>query len=564
MRISGWSVAGLCLLVLAGSSGRVRAVEAPATGDSCLVVTAHPAATRAGLAILEQGGNAVDAAVGAAFALAVCEPYSSGLGGGGFLVTFAAATGRVRAMDARETAPLSARRDMYLVDGRADPRLSRFGPLAVGVPGLVRGLRELHQQEGNLAWSEVLAPARRLAAEGIVVSPMLRDRIILAEPRFNQAAREIFMPGGRVPRVGDILVQADLARTLEEIATGGADAFYAGRVAGSIAATASSAGRGVSRQDLAAYRPRWREPITGNYRGLTVVSMPPPSSGGVHLVQMLNILDGFDLSACGFGSACACHLLAEAMKFAYADRSLYLGDSDFVPVPVRRLTSRSYADSLRGLISPDRAYPEDLIEGAPVQPFESHETTHLSVIDGRGNAVAATLTINLTFGSGLVAPGTGIVLNDEMDDFAAAPGQPNAFGLVGAEANSIAPGKRPLSSMTPTIVLQDGRVRMVTGAPGGAKIITTTLQTIVNVVDFGMNALQAVAAPRIHHQWYPPLLYYEHFGLSPDTLAKLQGQGYVLEERSPMCNAQVIVVDPETGVRSGASDPRGMGTAAGF
>lgn len=540
------------------------AVEEPATGESCMVVSAHPAATEVGLEILRLGGNAIDSAVATAFALAVCEPYSSGLGGGGFVMVFDAAKGSVRALDARETAPATASRDMYLIDGQPDSDRSCYGPLAVGVPGLVRGLAELHASGGVLPWPVLIEPARRLADEGIVVSPMLQSRIKESSPYFNAAALEIFLPGGGLPLVGETLIQADLASTLKAIASEGAGVFYSGPIARSLVATASTGGSGLSLEDLASYQCSWREPIVGQYRGLQVYSMPPPSSGGVHLIQMLNILENYDLTGPGYGSAAVYHLLAEAMKFAYADRSLYLGDSDFVPVPVARLVSRSHADSLRHLISKERAFPEAQIQGAPLAPMESHETTHLSIVDGQGNAVAATLTINLSFGSGLVAPGTGVILNDEMDDFVAAPGQPNAFGLIGGDANSIAPGKRPLSSMTPTILLQGGRVRMVSGAPGGAKIITTTLQTIVNVVDFQMNALQAVSAPRIHHQWYPAKLYFEHFGLSPDTAGLLRAWGHTLAARAPMCNAQMIVVDPDSGTRHGASDPRGMGTAAGF
>lgn len=553
-------LAGL-LLTLASSA---EADDAPLTGASCMVVAAHPLAAQAGADILARGGNAVDAAVAVALALAVCEPYSSGLGGGGFLVTFNSATGQVAALDARETAPLSAHRDMYLVNGRPDADLSCYGPRSVAVPGLVRGLWELHEKAGSLPWADLVEPARILAAEGFPVSPMLRDRIASAEPQFNHAARTIFLPGGVVPAVGYLLVQPDLAGTLAALAVQGPGAFYTGPVARALAAAASDDGQGLTLADLADYRPRWRDPIQGRYRGLTIVSMPPPSSGGVVLVQMLNILEGFDLRSAGFGSAAAIHPLTEAMKFAYADRSLYLGDDDFVPVPVARLLSRARADSLRGLIDPQRAYPENFIVGAPLDPHESSETTHLSVVDAQGNAVAATLTINLTFGSGLVAGGTGVVLNDEMDDFVAAPGLPNAFGLVGGEANSIAPGKRPLSSMTPTIILQDGKVRMVTGAPGGSRIITTTLQTIVNVIDHDMDARQAVAAPRIHHQWFPALLYFERFGLSPDTARLLESMGHHPTPRGFMCNAQIIVVDPTTGIRSGASDPRGMGTAVGF
>ena len=552
----------LIVILLGAVSG--DAVEAPAEGDSVMVVSAHPLATEIGLQVLRDGGTAVDASIAVAFALAVCEPYASGIGGGGFVMTYDAAVGKVLALDARETAPMAAHRDMYLVDGKASADLSRDGPLAVGVPGLVRGLAVLHDRLGTRPWAELVTPAVALARDGIPVSPILHDRIVLKAEKLNAAARRILMPDGIVPPVGTTLVQTDLAQTLQIIADEGADAFYSGPLAEALADAAQSGELGMTREDLAGYRPRWREPIVGAYHGLDVYSMPPPSSGGVHLIQMLNILSGFDLVAAGFGSARSCHLLTEAMKFAYADRSRFLGDTDFIDVPVARLIDPAYAAGQRARIRETEALPVTAIEGAAVVPAESDETTHLSIVDGAGNAVAATLTINLSFGSCLVAPGTGVFLNNEMDDFVAAPGSPNAFGLIGGEANAVAPGKRPLSSMTPTIVLRDGHVRLVSGAPGGAKIISTTLQTLVNVLDFGMDALQAVSAPRIHHQWYPRFLYYEFYGLSPDTRALLTDMGHVLQAREPMCNAQLIVIDPETDRRYGASDPRGMGLAAGF
>ncbi|MGD9546355.1 MAG: gamma-glutamyltransferase [Candidatus Krumholzibacteriia bacterium] len=543
---------------------QASAVESPAAAEHGMVVSAHPAASRAGVGILRQGGNAVDAAIATALALAVCEPYSSGLGGGGFLVCFDAGTGRVSALDARETAPAAAHRDMFVRGGAPVDSLSRDGALSVGVPGLARGLWEAHRAQGRLPWAQLVQPAVVLARGGIPVSQMLAERIAEERHRFNPAARAVFLPGGGVPQIGTILVQEDLAATLEAIALDGPDAFYRGPVAAAIAAVTAPGGRGITLDDLAGYQAVWREPIHGRYRGCDVWSMPPPSSGGVHLVQMLNVLEGFDLEGAGFGSAAAVHPMTEAMKFAFADRSRFLGDPDFVPVPVARLTGPAYADSLRSLIRPDRAIPAAAIDGATLVHPESAHTTHLSVVDADGDAVAATLTINLSFGSGWMAAGTGVMLNDEMDDFVAAPGFANAFGLVGGEANSAAPGKRPLSSMTPTIVLQDGRVKMVTGAPGGSRIITTTLQTIVNVLDHGMDALQAVSAPRIHHQWSPDLLFFEAHGLSPDTQRILEGLGHRLEERTPMCNAQIIVADPETGLLTGASDPRGMGAAEGF
>ncbi len=536
----------------------------PAVAEKVMIATAHPLATQAGITILSQGGTAVDAAVAVSFALAVCEPYSSGIGGGGFLVIYEQDVQKIRTVDARETAPSLAHRDMYLVDGKPDSDLSCLGPLSVGVPGLVRGLWELHSSSGNLPWNSLLAPAIDLAEKGIPVSPMLRSRISRKESYFNEAAREIFLSDGKIPDLGTIIVQQDLANTLRRIANEGSDAFYTGVIAKAIVQTASMAGGGVSLHDMASYRPAWRDPVHGTYRGLDVYSMAPPSSGGVHLVQMLNILENFDLAAAGYGNAQSWHLMSEAMKFAYADRSLFMGDSDYVSVPIKRLTSKTYADSLSQLIKMDGVIDPETVIGAELNPAESAETTHFSIIDAQGNAVAATLTINLTFGSCMVAPGTGVFLNDEMDDFSAAPGYPNAFGLVGSAANSIAPGKRPLSSMTPTIVLDGDKVRIVTGSPGGSRIITTTMQTIIHVLDFGMTASQAVSVPRIHHQWFPRKLYYEPFGMSSETQSVLERLGHNLFERSPMGNAQIIVIEPESHLRSGASDPRGMGSAWGY
>jgi len=540
------------------------AVAAAAVGDSAMVVTAHPLATAVGVKMLRQGGNAVDAAVAVAFALAVVEPYSSGLGGGGFLLGFDAADGQVWALDCRETAPAAADRDMYLVDGLPDPQLSMTGPLAVAVPGLVRGLWAVHQRGGRLPWPSVLQEAIGLARRGFPVSPLLRERIAANSQRLDPAARQLFLPGDAVPVSGSLLRQMDLAGTLAAIARHGPDAFYTGRIARLLVESVAASGGILTTADLLGYRAIWRQPIHGRYRGREVWSMPPPSSGGVHLVQMLNILEGFDLSAAGHGSAAAWHPMVEAMKFAFADRSIYLGDSDFVTVPVHRLTSRAYADSLRAMIREDRALPATAIRGVTAIPPESHDTTHLSVIDAEGNAVAATLTINLGFGSGILAAGTGVLLNDEMDDFASAPGQPNAFGLLGAEANSIAGGKRPLSSMTPTILVEDGRVVLITGSPGGSRIITTTLQTVIHIVDFGMDVQQAVTAARIHQQWHPPTVFHEAFGISPDTFRLLAAKGHRLQQRAPMGNAQVIVVDLQTGRRFGGSDPRGMGLALGY
>jgi len=545
------------------------ALSAPAVGEHCMVVTAEPQATRAALAVLRDGGAAVDAMVTAAFVLAVTEPYASGLGGGGFVVGYQPENWSSYALDFRETAPSGAARDMFLGhDHQADPALSRTGALSVAVPGFVRGLWDLHQRHGRLPWQRLVEPALALARDGFPVSQMLARKLIYhhAQGRFDPAFQAVFLPSGQPLVEGENLYQHDLARTLTAIADQGPAAFYEGPVAAALVRAVGEGGGVLSQDDLTGYRTVWREPVTGRYRGLEIISMPPPSSGGVHLVQMLNILEPFDLAAAGYGSAAAWHPLLEAMKFAFADRSRYLGDPDHVDVPAAWLTCRAHADSQRAFIRPDRAVPLAEIEGASKASgmVESEHTTHISIVDVEGRAVAATLTINLSFGAGMIASGTGVILNDEMDDFAAAPGEPNAFGLIQGERNAVAPHRRPLSSMTPTIVLAEGAPYMVTGSPGGSKIITATLQTILNVVDFGMDAREAVSVPRIHHQWYPETGYFEHFGLAPEVRIDLESRGHILTARSPMGNVQVIVRDRAAEVWTGASDPRGMGLAAGF
>lgn len=525
------------------------------------VATAHPLATRAAVEVLSDGGNAADAAVAAAFALAVVEPYSSGLGGGGFLVAHLA-DGTDLALDARETAPAAAHRDMFLRDGAADPVASRDGALAVATPGLVRGLETFHRRCGRLPWARLVAPAVALAAEGFPADSLLCARLRDNAARLDATARAVFLRDGAAPAAGDTLRQPDLARTLGAIRDGGADALHQGGLAAAVADAVARAGGVLTAADLAGYRPVWREPLRGRYRGCEVVAMPPPSSGGVLLLAMLNLLEPRDLGALPRDGAALAHLLAEAMSFAFADRSRWLGDPDAVAIPVAWLTSRERADSLRALIRPDAVVPWRSLGGAAVAAPGPDHTTHLSVVDAEGAAVAATLTINLSFGSGMMAPGTGIVLNDEMDDFAAAPGAPNAFGLPGGEANAVAAGRRPLSSMTPTILLRDGRVVLVTGSPGGSRIITTTLQTIVNVVDFGMDAAQAVARPRLHQQWWPPVLYVESGAVGAAARDTLAAIGHILETVPSLGNAQLVAADPVSGEPRGASDPRGVGAAA--
>jgi len=542
-------------LLLAGCGPREDAAPRAA------VATAHPLATRVAADVLRDGGNAVDAAVAAAFALAVVEPYSSGLGGGGFFVAHLEGPDRDLALDARETAPAAARRDMFLRDGEPDAAASRTGALAVATPGLVPGLWELHGREGRLPWARLLAPAVALARGGFPADTLLVRKIRTHADRFDAAARAVFLPGGEPPAAGDTLRQYDLADTLERTARRGGVEFLTGETARALAAAVAEAGGVLTAADLAAYRPVWREPLRGSYRGLTVLGMPPPSSGGLHLLQMLRMLEPRPVAAAACADAETAHRLAAAMTFAYADRSRWLGDPDFAPVPVARLLDPGRLDSLMAAVRPDRRVAWDEAGGLAVPAAESDHTTHLSVLDAEGNAVAATLTINLGFGAGMVAPGTGVVLNDEMDDFAAAPGVPNAFGLVGAEANAVAPGKRPLSSMTPTIMLRDGDVALVAGSPGGSRIITAVLQTVLNVVDLGLDPRAALSAPRLHCQGFPELLYHEPGAFAPGVAAELRARGYELAARAAIGNVQLVVAG-EDGRVDAAADPRGVGAAA--
>lgn len=521
-------------------------------------------ASAVGVEILKRGGNAVDAAVAVGFALAVTLPRAGNLGGGGFMLVHLAKSNETIAIDYRETAPAAATRDMFLgPDGKPDPAKSRDSGLSVGVPGTVRGLALAHEKygSGKLSFAALIEPAIRLAREGIEVEDDLADSLPGAVAKFQRhpASAAIFLKDGKPLAVGDRLVQTDLAATLEEIATGGPDRFYSGRIAAAIASSVKAAGGVMTEADLAAYRAVIRAPVTGSYRGYEIASMPPPSSGGVHLVQILNILEGFDLAGFGAGSAETLHRMAEAMKPAYADRATFLGDPDRVKVPVKGLTSKKYAETLRAAIDANRARRADEVKAGDPLPYESDQTTHFSVVDAEGNAVANTYTLNFSFGMGMVAPGTGVLMNNEMDDFSAKAGALNAYGLVGGDTNSVHPGARPLSSMTPTILFKDGKPFLVTGSPGGSRIITTVLQVVINVVDFGMNIAEAVAAPRIHHQWKPDALVVEH-GLSPDTLKLLLDKGHRVQPGRTSGSANSIMVT-RVGLQ-GASDPRQRGTAA--
>jgi gamma-glutamyltranspeptidase / glutathione hydrolase len=532
-----------------------------------MVASEEAQATRIGVEILRQGGNAVDAAVAVGFALAVTLPESGNLGGGGFMVIKLADGNRAVAIDYRETAPAAATRGMFLNEkGEADPQRSRFSGLAVGVPGTVAGLAYAHRRygSGKFSLAQLIAPAIPLAREGFEVSAQLSASLARAQLQLARhgSSAEIFLkPDGTVPQLGDRLVQKNLAATLEAIVREGPFAFYEGPIADQIAASVRLAGGNMTRHDLAAYRVREREPVRGTYRGHDILSMPPPSSGGVHLVQILNLLEGYDLRALGHNAPATIHLLTEAMKLAYADRSEFLGDPDFVKVPVAGLVSKRYADTLRKGIDRERARSAAEIKPGRAPQFESDHTTHFSVVDSHGNAVANTYTLNFFYGLGMVAQGTGVLLNNELDDFAAAPGAPNAYGLVGGDANAPGPRKRPLSSMTPTIVLKDGKPFLVTGAAGGSRIITSVLQTIVNAIDFGMEAGAAVAAPRVHHQWLPDELELEP-GIDSSVLHALEQRRHNAQEgRSGRAVNTIMATDEGY---AGAVDPRSGGLAAGY
>jgi gamma-glutamyltranspeptidase / glutathione hydrolase len=520
-------------------------------------------ATRIGVEILDQGGNAVDAAVAVGFALAVTLPRAGNIGGGGFMIVHRADRSETRAIDFRETAPASMKKDVYLNDkGEADLNRSQNTGLGIGIPGTVAGMALALERfgSGRFTLARLVLPAVELAREGILVGNDLAFSLKQAEARLKRfdASASIFTTsdGKALPR-GAQLLQSDLANTLYAIALSGPKGFYEGAIAEKLVTAVNAAGGAWTLDDLKTYRAIERDVVKGSYRGHEIVSMPPPSSGGVHLVQILNMLEGYDLKAAGHNSAEAIHLFAEASKLAYADRSEYLGDPDFVKVPVKGLISRRYAETLRAQIDPARARPgKDIKPGNP-QPFESDQTTHYSVMDKDGNTVACTYTLNFSYGVGMVAAGTGVLMNNELDDFAAKPGVPNAYGLVGGDANAPGPGKRPLSSMSPTIVFKDGKPFLVTGSPGGSRIITTVLQIVSNVIDHGMNVAEATEAPRVHHQWLPDELRVER-GLSVDTVRLLQARGHTVQVRQAMGSTQSIMMTAQG--FEGASDQRQAGT----
>jgi gamma-glutamyltranspeptidase / glutathione hydrolase len=547
----------LLLLVLCAGCSQHEAIP---VYNPAAVASAHPLATQAGMDILAAGGNAFDAAVAVSAALAVVEPYSSGLGGGGFWLLHRASDGFEVMVDGREKAPLAARRDMYLdTNGDVVPDLSIDGALAAAIPGAPAALVHIARQYGRLPLARSLAPAIRLAREGFTVEAHYQKlaRFRLATLQADSAAAAIFLAQDDVPATGYRVVQPELADTLEAIAQQGRDGFYAGRVAQQLVAGIHAAGGIWTQADLDQYQVIERVPVRAEYHGLRITSVPPPSSGGVALSEMLNLLSGFDLSA--QNRAERAHLVIEAMRRAYRDRAEFLGDSDFDKVPVERLLSRAHADQLAVSIDLKHATPSASLPGREL-PVGSDDTTHFSILDAAGNRVAATLSINYPFGSGVVAPGTGVLLNDEMDDFSAKPGVPNVYGLVGSGANAIEPGKRPLSSMSPTFVESDNGVAIL-GTPGGSRIITMVLLAILDISDGGLPQ-SWVSLPRYHHQYLPDVVQYEEHAFDAKTLQALRAMGHKLQAfQSTWGNMQAIWFDRKTRQVYAASDPRGIGAA---
>ena len=532
-------------------------VTHPEIGSGGMVVSQRKIASEVGAEILREGGNAVDAAVATALALAVVLPRAGNLGGGGFMLVYSEELKKTIAIDYREMAPIRASRDMFLDEkGNYDRKKAQFSLLSAGVPGTVAGLYYALNKYGTLSWSKVLDPAIKLAEDGFVVPHDLSSVLANYKKRLtaNEAtAKAYYKKNKETYSPGEVIKLPDLAWSLKELKKVGPDAFYRGKIAGKIVAEMELNGGLITAKDLANYKIKEREPLRGTFKGYEVVSMPPSSSGGVHLIQMLNMLEPFSLKEMGFGSAQSIHLMSEVMKRAYADRSKYLGDTDFVSVPLKGLTDKEYAKALLKEISLTKVTPSKSISSGNPLPYESPDTTHFSVMDSEGNVVSNTYTLNFSYGSGIVIPGTGILMNNEMDDFSSKKGVPNAYGLVGYEANEIEGQKRPLSSMTPTIVFKNKKPYLVLGSPGGSRIITTVLQVALNVLEHDMSVKQAVVSPRVHHQWLPDVLLMEE-GFSPDTVTLLEEMGHTIRSSRTMGSVQAIIYKDK--YFYGAADPR--------
>jgi gamma-glutamyltranspeptidase / glutathione hydrolase len=549
----------------------------PVHAQHAIVVSVHEEASKAGVEIMRQGGNAVDAAVATGFALAVVHPAAGNIGGGGFML-MRMANGDVHFLDYREKAPQAAARDMYLdAQGNLIPRASLIGYKSIGVPGSVAGLVYAEKHWGKLGLRAVMQPAIRLARQGVRLTweeaQSMRDEDLAEFPD----SKRIFQRNGRLYEQGDLFRQPELARTLERIAAY-PDSFYKGAMARELAAEIKRGGGLITAKDLADYNVKERPPIRGTYRGYEVISAPPPSSGGITMLETLNILEGYELGKLGYGSADAMHLTVEAYRRAFYDRAEFLGDPDFTKLPVAQLIDKKYAAAWRESINLDRASDSnqlrrpsgfgELDRPAALRPLgpvrEPENTTHYSVVDPKGNAVAVTTTLNDSFGSAVTAGKLGFLLNDEMDDFTSKPGVPNGYGLIQSEANAIAPGKRPLSAMAPTIVLKNGKLFLVLGSPGGPRIISTVTNILMGVVDYGLDIKQAVNAPRFHHQWLPDMIFVESVGFSPDTIKLLESRGHKVKAQGYWSDGECIAIDPRNGDLLGASDGRGNGRAVGY
>ena len=547
---------GISAIVVIAASLVVQAVSVPVRARGGMVASQNEIASKIGADVIRDGGSAVDAAVATGFALAVTHPTAGNIGGGGFIV-YRPANGEPVAYDFREVAPAKGSPTMFTKDGKYDPQIHHNSYLAVGVPGTVAGLHLAWKEQGKLPWKRLVEPAVALARDGFVVSDGLARSLKQVLPQMQKYPASVaqFSKNGVPYEAGETLKQPDLARTLQRIADQGPAGFYEGETAAAIEKEMLAHGGLITRDDLKHYSAKRREPVKGTYRGFEIIGMPPASSGGVGVIEMLNILEGYDVAKMGAGSAASVHLMAESMKRAFADRARYLGDADFVhDMPIARLLSKDHAAELRKTISLDRAVP-----ASPTTfewPHESEETTHISIVDGQRNAVSMTYTLEQGYGVKIVVPGGGFLLNNEMGDFNAAPGLTTAEGLIGTEPNLAEPGKRMLSSMSPTILTKGGQLFMVTGSPGGRTIINTVLETIVDVVDFGMNAQEAVDAPRFHDQWLPDKIQYEKYGLSPDTIAVLQKEGHELQEIPAQGVAQVIIYNPKEDMLEGGTDHR--------
>jgi gamma-glutamyltranspeptidase/glutathione hydrolase len=555
----------LALLVLAGllSSILQGASPQPVHARNGMVVSVEENASRAGMEVLRAGGNAIDAAVATGLALAVTHPTAGNIGGGGFmLIRFR--DDRATFIDFRERAPAAASRNMYLdAQGNSNGE-SLVGPRASGVPGSVAGFEYARAKYGTMKWADLVMPAEKLAGEGFALNYETAQSLSGATRqlgRFPESKRVFLREGGY--QWGDVFAQKDLAATLATLRKNGPRDFYDGEIARKLDAFMKSAGGTITIDDLRNYKVKEREVLRGTYRGYEIVTSPPPSSGGVAMIEMLNILEGVPLKDSGPQSATSIHWVTEAMRRAFADRAEFLGDPDFAKMPVKGLIDKKYAAALRALIDPARASKSEMVRAGNPAPYESEETTHYTIVDKDGTAVSVTYTLNGGYGSGVTAAGLGFLLNNEMDDFTVKPGAPNGYGVLQSEANTIAPGKTPLSSMVPTVVTKDGKLVLVLGSPGGPTIINTVMNTIINFIDFGMNVQRSVDAPRFHHQWMPDRLVMEP-GFSPDTIDLLKARGHTVDVRGAIGDCHAIAIDPKTGELLGAADPRSGGKAVGY